>query len=472
MGIFLRHSWNIPPPHWGSPTDIRYAIKVNSEKIYNVDPDSNCIIMPFFWGFPLLDYSGRNNHAITNYGTLSKNGELYFDGSSYTSVRHQDFPVVTFTYSTRIRPKHIGVNRDIMGSQGGSLEYRMVSDGTMYLIRSGVTGIGQSTGALKLGITQSTVVTYDSSGNWAHFFDGIDVGNGTNLQTIDSPTYVYLGRSQYPEYFYGGMLDVRINATVFNGEQIALFSSLPYGLYQKVARPFYLLPIVDVTTTTPTTSPATTVAPTTLAPATTPVPTTPIYTTILPTTEFVATTPLPTTTLAPTTPQPTTIAPTTVVPTTLGPTTLVPTTVLPTTVAATTLLPTTLAPTTLLPTTVAPTSLAPTTLASTTIAPTSLAPTTVIPTTLVPTTITPTTVAPTTLVSTTLQPTTVAPTTIYPTTLIPTTVGPTTLPPTTLLPTTNIPEVICIKNLKSIITNEFITKSHITKELRIHGNLC
>jgi hypothetical protein len=243
-----------------------------------------------------------------------------------------------------------------------------------------------------------------------------------------------------------------------------------------------------LTTPAPTTTLPTTLAPTTLAP-----------TTIVPTT--IASTTLAPTTIAPTTLAPTTIAPTTELPTTFAPTTEAPTTLIPTTLAVTTQAPTTLAPTTLEPTTLVPTSLAPTTLAATTelpttvspttqapttVAPTTLASTTIIPSTLAPTTLAPTTVSPTTTTPTTLPVTTLAPTTILvttlsPTTTVPTTLGPTTLPPTTLVPTTVVP-MICVKEIDSYISNEFIMKSYIasrmlldsyiTEEMRFHGNLC
>lgn len=278
----------------------------------------------------------------------------------------------------------------------------------------------------------------------------------------------------------------------------------PYCMFQPVFDPALLVPMDIVTTVAPTTIPPTTLAPTTLAPTTltptTLAPTTVYPSTVAPTTLAPATTSVPTTmyptTLAPTTLAPTTLAPTTLQPTTLAPTTLASTTVAPTTTAPTTLQPTTLAPTTVYPSTIPPTTFIPTTLwqstaVPTTVAPTSLAPTTAVPTSLAPTTpaatttaptsLAPTTVAPTTLVPTTLAPTTLAPTTAYPTTLTPTTIGPTTLAPTTSVPTTTLttavpttpgPEVICVKGLNSIISEELLMKSTIAKELMIHGNLC
>ena len=85
MAIILKNSWNVPPARWGSPADIRYAIKVNSEKVYNLDPDSNKFLFPVFWGFPLLDYSESNTPA-TNYGATYKDQNLTLGGSDYVDI--------------------------------------------------------------------------------------------------------------------------------------------------------------------------------------------------------------------------------------------------------------------------------------------------------------------------------------------------------------------------------------------------
>ena len=229
----------------------------------------------------------------------------------------------------------------------------------------------------------------------------------------------------------------------------------------------------------PTTSAPTSVAPTTLPPTTLP-PTSLPPTTLAPTS--LAPTSLAPTTLPPTSLAPTSLAPTTLAPTSLAPTTLAPTTILPTTLQPTTLAPTSLPPTTVLPTTLPPTTLLPTTLAPTTITPTSLPPTTLWQSTAGPTTKPPTTtVAPTTLAPTTLAPTSLAPTTLLPTTLAPTTIAPTTLAITTLAPTTlgptvppttGLPKEICIKTCNSIMIDNILCNSIITKELICYGNLC
>lgn len=245
MSIFLRHSYNVPPPRWGSDADVQYAIKVNSEKVYGINPNDNRIIMPLFWDSFILDYSKYKNNPTDSqpYGIpIFKNQTLYFDGiDDAVSVGLNSIPIVNFTYSFNIHPtvSSIGI---LLGAQGSSIEYRIEANGTINLVKSGIVNIGQSTGALKSNIFQRIAVTYDSSGNWAHYINGKNIGSGINLQTLSYPDYLYIGRSQYALNYFGGIKDIRICNGAQTSAQIALFNDLPYGLYQKVSRPFYLLP--------------------------------------------------------------------------------------------------------------------------------------------------------------------------------------------------------------------------------------
>lgn len=479
MAIYLKNSWNVPPACWGSPADVQYAIRINSEKVYNCNPDNDVLVMPLFWGLPPLDYSGLNNLGF-NYGSVYKNHNLNFDGNDYVSMGNPSCLRVTSNFTISVLGNTVnghlvekalgnsrgwgiypfatyfafGIKKDTSSNYWLKRGHTVTTDNKIHSVATSYVGDGTEPSLYADGIPQILTNVATKGDALSGFTDsGTSFNIGRN----------HLFRSDAFNYATGYINEVRISNVIRTPEQIALFSELPYGLYQKVSRPYYLLPIVAPTTTAPTTVPPTTIAPTT-GPATT-VPPTTFYPTEPPTSGPATTTPP--TTLAPTTPfYPTTLAPTTLWQTTLGPTTLVPTTLKPTTLA-----PTTSAPTTLLPTTLAPTTLTPTSLVPTTLAPTTLAPTSLVPTTLEPTTLVPTTLAPTTIVSTTF-----APTTLYPTTLVPTTIGPTTSVPTTAIP------LICVKNVESTITDEIISKSFIanqlllessiTKELRIHGNLC
>ena len=82
------------------------------------------------------------------------------------------------------------------------------------LLKSGIVEIGKSTSELNLGIWQHVTVTYDAFGNYIHYINGNAARSGSNLQTIASPSYLYLGRSQYLNYYLGGMDEVHISNTV------------------------------------------------------------------------------------------------------------------------------------------------------------------------------------------------------------------------------------------------------------------
>lgn len=500
MAIILKNSWNVPPVRWGSFADVQYAVKVNAEKIYGIDSDSFVLNMPGFWGLPPLDYSGKGHHGI-NYGTYYKNSTLDYDGNT-DKIALPNLELSGATPRTIILEIIAGSKSSIQSIIGWGenvkerqfiVHYCVVSANDIY-ISFNDNDYYTSINAIIEGERHTLIVSYDggalSTSSVQININGEEksltkAGSGTgSANTTDTGYTLGYDYGTDPARYFDGIINrcdiLNISITT---EQKKLFNDLPYGLYQKVLRPIYLLPIAVTTapptTPTPTTAGPTTVVPTTLAPTT-------LYpTTIAPTTTPIATTPPPTTagpttayptTFVPTTLFQTTVGPTTKAPTSLAPTTPAPTSLAPTTSAPTSLAPTSLAPTTSAPTTPVPTTIVPTTSVPTTVAPTSLAPTTLEPTTLAPTSLAPTTSAPTTPVPTTLAPTSLAPTTIAPTTLAPTTSAPTSLAPTTFLttlaPTTNIPELICVKNLSSIINLTLDAKSTITKEVTLNGNLC
>ena len=142
-------------------------------------------------------------------------GSFDFDGTGdVISLGLNSIPVSNFTYSMWIEPGTVSALKILMGAQSGSLEYRTEADGKLNLLKSGIIEIGKSTGALDLEVWQYVTVTYDSSGNYIHYINGNTAGSGINLQTIGSPSYLYLGQSQYAFYYLGGMDEVRVSNIV------------------------------------------------------------------------------------------------------------------------------------------------------------------------------------------------------------------------------------------------------------------
>ncbi|MBE9483731.1 MAG: hypothetical protein IMY74_02725, partial [Bacteroidetes bacterium] len=183
MGIFLKHGYNVKPPRWGSPADVRYAIKINAEKIYDVDPNSIVLAMPLFWGLPLLDYSGKNNHG-TNHGATYKDGSLLFDGVDDYVEFNQDISLEFGTGNFSIHFKFKTSDK----STNGMVSYGDRSDGAgwtavigangnaKFLIDDGTTQIiSEDATDWADGSLHDYSVSVNKSGNQVIFIDGREV---------------------------------------------------------------------------------------------------------------------------------------------------------------------------------------------------------------------------------------------------------------------------------------------------------
>lgn len=255
MAISLQNSWNVPPARWGSFADVQYAIRINSEKIYNVNPDTNILAMPLFWGFPLLDYSGGKNHG-TNYGAVYKDSSLYFNGSNYVNV--DGIPTIPFSVSAWVNPsliqgeaiwstadssttnnRHILVIDSITGNRFAAI--------TTDPAHTSFTTYGaHSSIAAKKGALCHVVGVWEATNNRKIYVNGVyeDVNtNAVNPTSIDRTWVGRLSDSTPNWHLYGYMPEIHVSNVTYTTEQISLFHSLPYGLYQKVARPFHLSPI-------------------------------------------------------------------------------------------------------------------------------------------------------------------------------------------------------------------------------------
>ena len=256
MAIFLRQSHLIKPLRWGSPADVQYAIRVNNEKIYGIDPDNDVLVMPLFWGLPPLDYSKYDNNG-TNYGATYKDGSLDFDGvNDYMDVGS-------------------GNSLDISGDMSlfTWAKFDNIVDTQQIIIQStaGVGDIGQY--GLEVGRTnneiaaswEDTIIDYSSSnlqtgqwyyigwtrsgttGNWTSkiYVDGIlDETLGSIATNPGSQSLLNIGWLNYDTpYYYNGIIDeVRISNVARTADQIALFHDLPWDLYRPVSRPVWSIP--------------------------------------------------------------------------------------------------------------------------------------------------------------------------------------------------------------------------------------
>jgi len=243
------------PQRWGSVSDIQYAIRKNFEKIYGVDPDSNVLVMPLFWGFPCLDFSGKQNHGTPVGGVAYHSNTLSFDGvNDYVDCGSLVSSGITNTFSIaayiKVASNNYSVHRGIVAFPTYPLSYltrTLVTYGYIQFYVWTTSGNNQIDGLLPVvGVWQQVVFTYDGS-NIRIYQDAIQTGiaalSGNLIQYGDN---TIIGQWRPSEGFNGLISDVRINNTPLTAEQIALFYDLPYGLYQPVNRPVYFFPAVRI----------------------------------------------------------------------------------------------------------------------------------------------------------------------------------------------------------------------------------
>ena len=265
MSIFLRHSHNVKPERYGSEADVQYSIAKNSEKIYGVDPDTNVLVMPGFWGFPCNDFSGKQNHG-TPVGGVAYDGQGYsFDGvDDYVEVADANSLDMTtqFTLSSSIKQSALAVDKAILAkwnynTQGcWELQTGRVANSEIYFfVASSLGDLGNNGGGttdvnMVAGNLYDIVMVYNGSG--ATNADKVKIYVNGSLKTIsfvgiipaslqNSASSVKIGKfgGTLTRYFNGLIDEARINNITLTAEQIALFYARKWDLYRRVGRTYY-----------------------------------------------------------------------------------------------------------------------------------------------------------------------------------------------------------------------------------------
>jgi len=269
MGIFLRHSHNVKPERWGSEADIQYAIRKNSEKIYGVDPDSNVLVMPLFFGFPCLDFSGKQNHGTPVGGVAYHSGSLdfngttgYVDGGSNPSldnlVDSGDFSGAAQIYMTAHSAitgspgwrQRIFAKRNAAPTDGWVVSIGDIKSIDFVSISAGSGDAIYKSSADDIPLNQWKFVAFaytNSSQSAKLYIDGQEVSYtvqtaGVDATHIDSSASLRIGASYNLaayQFFNGLIPEVRINNIALTAEQIALFYARPWDLYRRVGRTYY-----------------------------------------------------------------------------------------------------------------------------------------------------------------------------------------------------------------------------------------
>lgn len=98
----------------------------------------------------------------------------------------------------------------IAASATGGIQLRSdITTGAITLTKQNVATIGTSTTALVAGTPAAICVTYDTSGNYAFYIDGVAAGSGTNLQTFAASVMVlsvFMGGDVWERILFGSVL--------------------------------------------------------------------------------------------------------------------------------------------------------------------------------------------------------------------------------------------------------------------------
>jgi hypothetical protein len=233
--------------------DVQYAIRVNSEKIYDCDPDDDVLVMPLFWGLPPLDYSGYNNHG-TNHGATYKDGSLDFDGGDDyvdTSYKHSGAGSISFW----IKSDSLAGDKLFAGhNDGNNRRFYIGIAGTDTFYGFGdtyeKTGVGNpQPHGMAVGNWYYLTLTGDGS-TARYYIDNVEIATlsySWNAGASANNFYIGAALSGVMTYANGTIDEVRISKATRSADQIALFNDNKYGLYQKVGRPIWSIPAVGVT---------------------------------------------------------------------------------------------------------------------------------------------------------------------------------------------------------------------------------
>lgn len=183
-------------------------------------------------GTTAYDRSGSgNNGTLTNGPTqvLGKVGQaLNFASASSQYVALGDVTALknsVFTWSAWINPTtYAGSERSIIGGSSNIARFSVASDGTLTLVQTGVSTLASTTATVPLGAWSHVAVSYDASGNYVFYINGVNVKSGTNLVTFTFTGANFTIGQVSTNYFNGKIDEVRAyNRVLTAGEIQALY---------------------------------------------------------------------------------------------------------------------------------------------------------------------------------------------------------------------------------------------------------
>lgn len=163
-------------------------------------------------------------YKIRDFGTC-----LSFDGSTtFVSIPNTGLTFSVFTYAAWINTRDTTTQAIIANNQVSNCPLFKIGSSLLVLDKQNVAQIGASTLKVRVGVWQHAAVTYDASGNYAFYLDGVPCGTGTSLQTFAFTANTLIGYGAVgPDEFNGLIDDVRMYDAVLTPTQI---SDMYYGI--------------------------------------------------------------------------------------------------------------------------------------------------------------------------------------------------------------------------------------------------
>jgi hypothetical protein len=114
-----------------------------------------------------------------------------------------------FTISAWINPASATTGAIKAGSSNGAPSFKFHSTKVLLLDKQNIATLGSSTSMVSLGTWSHVAVTYNSSGDYNFYINGILSGNGNNVQTFTFSNTTIGGALSTSEYFNGSIDEVR-----------------------------------------------------------------------------------------------------------------------------------------------------------------------------------------------------------------------------------------------------------------------
>lgn len=256
MAISLQNSWNVPPARWGSFADVQHAIKVNSEKIYDIEFDDFVTVLPFFWGHPVVDHSSKHLNFINTNQFYYKNNSVSLPGDKFAHTFQNQLSDDDTKYSvySRLRLSRSGTD-EIIAARRNHTNYNPIlyqlyisSNVINFITRNNIrenTALASGTTSLTVGETISFLGVRDTNNVYVYCkgnLEGSDSDSGGTITTTRSSIGAFYDGS-WRGYLMCDMYDLCIIRNALTAKQASLLNSLPYALYQKTQTPFHLSPI-------------------------------------------------------------------------------------------------------------------------------------------------------------------------------------------------------------------------------------